>query len=105
MVEWVWWILFLPLISFLVVPLVPEKKRVFAGWIAFGSMLLSFLLTLKLAWPLFSGEPFHALHTSVRWISIPALSLELGLLIDSLSILMLLVVTGVGSIIFYYSLE
>ncbi|MBI3999772.1 MAG: NADH-quinone oxidoreductase subunit L [Candidatus Omnitrophica bacterium] len=105
MVEWVWWILLLPLISFLMIPLVPEKKRAFGGWIAFSSMLLSFLLTLKLAWPLFSGEPFHTLHTSIRWISIPALSFELGLLIDPLSILMLLVVTGVGSAIFYYSLE
>ncbi|MBI4372499.1 MAG: NADH-quinone oxidoreductase subunit L [Candidatus Omnitrophica bacterium] len=103
--EWVWWILLLPFISFLVSPFIPEKARALSGWIAFGTIFLAFLLTLKLAWPLFSGNTFRTFHTSIQWILIPALAFELGLLIDSLSILMLLVVTGVGSAIFYYSLE
>ena len=100
-----WLILFLPLVSFVLLPFVPEEKRKFGGWIACASMLFAFILTLKLALPLFQGEIFHIYHTPLEWISLPGLKLEFGLLIDPLSILMLLVVTGVGSSIFFYSLE
>ena len=100
-----WWIVVLPFISFLFTPLVSEKKRVLAGWIAFGSMIFAFLLSLKLAWPMLHGEPFQTQYTSIEWILLPDLELEFGLLVDSLSVLMLLVVTGVGSSIFYYSME
>jgi len=102
---WAWWILFLPFISFLLIPLVPERNRRLAGWLACLGIFLSFLLSLKLALPLFQGKEIEAYQITLQWIALPDLKLELGLLIDPLSILMLLVVTGVGSLIFYYSLE
>ena len=100
-----WSILCLPLISFLLIPLVPEKKRIFSGWIAVISMIFAFLLSLKLAWSFFHGVAFSLDTNSIGWIVLPGLQLELSLLMDPLSLLMLLVVTGVGSSIFYYSLE
>src|SRR3989338_1691013 len=100
-----WLILFLPLAAFLLIPLVPEKKRTLGGWLACAGMFCAFALTAKIAWPIFAGQPFHSFHASIEWILIPNLQLEFGVLIDSLSVLMLLVVTGVGSVIFYYSLE
>jgi NADH-quinone oxidoreductase subunit L len=103
--NWAWWILFLPLISFLIIPLVPEKNRTLAGWLACFTIFVSFLLSLKLALPLFQGKEMEAYQITLPWITLPDLKLELGLLIDPLSILMLLVVTGVGSLIFFYSLE
>jgi NADH-quinone oxidoreductase subunit L len=102
--DWTWWILFAPLISFLVIPLIPEKNRLLAGWLACFGIFISFLLSLKLAIPLFQGKELEAYQITLQWITLPDLKIELGLLIDSLSILMLLVVTGVGSLIFYYSL-
>lgn len=105
MISRTWWILLLPFISFLLIPLISESKRKLGGWLACGSMGLAFLLTLKLALPLFQGEILHMYHVPTEWIMLRDLKLEFGLLIDPLSILMLLVVTGVGSAIFYYSLE
>ena len=100
-----WWILLLPFISFLLIPLVPEKNRTLAGWLACLGIFLSFLLSLKLALPLFQGKEIIPHQNILQWIVLPDLRIEFGILIDSLSILMLLVVTGVGSLIFYYSLE
>ena len=105
MISKTWLILFLPLVSFFLLPLIPEEKRKLGGWLACGSMIFSFLLTLELALPLFHGEILHMYHIPTEWIVLPGLKLEFGFLIDPLSILMLLVVTGVGSAIFYYSLE
>ena len=105
MTSYAGWILFLPLIAFLIIPLVPEENRKLGGWIACASLIISFFLALKLALPLFHGEIFHAYHAPIEWIALPGLKLEFGLLIDPLSLLMLLIVTGVGSAIFYYSIE
>ncbi len=105
MMDWAWWILLLPFVSFLLIPLVPERNRRLAGWLACLSIFLSFLLSLKLALPLFQGKEIAQHQNILQWIVLPDLRIEFGILIDSLSVLMLLVVTGVGSLIFYYSLE
>ena len=73
-----WLILFLPLISFVLLPLIPEEKRKFGGWVACGNMLFAFILTLKLALPLFQGEIFHIYHAPLEWISLPGLKLGEG---------------------------
>lgn len=44
------------------------------------------------------------LETAYAWVQLPALTLEFGLLLDGLSYLMLLVVTGVASLVFLYSM-
>jgi len=44
------------------------------------------------------------LEASYAWVALPALTLEFGLLLDGLSYLMLLVVTGVASLVFLYSM-
>lgn len=103
--NWTWWILFAPFIAFVLIPLIPEKRRMLAGWLACLGIFISFLLSLKLALPQFQGKEIEPYQITLQWITLPDLKLELGLLIDSLSILMLLVVTGVGSLIFFYSLE
>ncbi|OGW86435.1 MAG: NADH-quinone oxidoreductase subunit L [Omnitrophica bacterium RIFCSPHIGHO2_02_FULL_46_11] len=105
MIHIAWWILFFPLISFAIIPFIPEAKRIFAGWIACVGIFFSFLITLRFARPMFDAGEFHTWYSKINWILIPGLQLELGFFIDSLAILMLLVVTGVGTAIFYYSLE
>ena len=98
-------ILFLPLASFVLIPFVPEKKRILGGWLATLSMTAAFFLALKLAMPLLRSGRFDRLESSFPWIVLPNLKFEFGFLVDSLSCLMLLIVTGVGALIFYYSLE
>lgn len=98
-------ILFLPFVSFLLILLLPEKNRAWAGWLACAGIFVSFLLSAKLFWAITQDPSFELMQTQIPWIGLPHLQLELGILVDRLSVLMLLVVTGVGSAVFYYSLE
>ncbi len=65
-----------------------------------------FLLTLALAFrfPSLIHRGALPLETSFTWIHMPALHVEFGLLLDGLSLIMLLVVTGIGTLIFLYSM-
>lgn len=105
MTQTIFWILCLPFISLLAILLTPEKNKAAAGWISFSGIFAAFLLSLKLFWSLSSNHAFEAVQQEIPWIFLPTLSLEFGVIVDRLSVLMLLVVTGVGSGVFYYSME
>ncbi|MFZ4523647.1 MAG: NADH-quinone oxidoreductase subunit L [Bacteroidales bacterium] len=91
-----------PLLGFLVLGLgfrsIPKRLTSVIGP---GTILLSFLLSLTIfiAYP-FTGSPIHHLFT---WLRIGPLDLSFDFLTDPLSILMLLIVTGVGFLIHLYS--
>jgi NADH-quinone oxidoreductase subunit L len=76
------------------------------GWIASGVALLSFLVGLSLAFSLsannFEGETVRLFN----WIVIPSADflVEWAMQIDSLAVVMVLVVTGVGSLIHIYAI-
>lgn len=105
MTQTISWILCLPFISLLAILLTPEKNKAATGWISFSGIFTAFLLSLKLFWSLSSNHAFEAVQQEIPWIFLPTLSLEFGVIVDRLSVLMLLVVTGVGSGVFYYSME
>lgn len=71
-----------------------------SGWLATGGIFTSFILSLSLL----SGLHGQALETSVVWIA-GGVPIEFGLLVNGLSLLMLLIVTGIGSLIFLYSMS
>ena len=73
-----WWILILPLLSFILIPFVPEKNRSLAGWLATLGIICSFLLTLKLAWLIMNEKFFPTQYGLIPWIVIPGLRLEFG---------------------------
>jgi len=93
-----WLILLLPLFSAVVIGLGAFRSRKASAAISVGAVAGSFLLTLLLVAD--GGE----LHPSVIWLAIEGLEIDIGLQIDSLSKLMLCVVTGVGSLIHIFSL-
>ena len=93
-----WLILLLPLFSAVVIGLGAFRSRKASAAISVGAVAGSFLLTLLLV--AVGGE----LHPSVIWLAIEGLEIDIGLQIDSLSKLMLCVVTGVGSLIHIFSL-
>ena len=93
-----WLILLLPLFSAVVIGLGAFRSRKASAAISVGAVTGSFLLTLLLVAA--GGE----LHPSVAWLAIEGLEIDIGLQIDSLSKLMLCVVTGVGSLIHIFSL-
>ena len=93
-----WLILLLPLFSAVVIGLGAFRSRTASAAISVGAVAGSFLLTLLLVTA--GGK----LHPSVAWLAIEGLEIDIGLQIDSLSKLMLCVVTGVGSLIHIFSL-
>ncbi len=97
-----WIILFSPFAATVFICLFSMKSPKLASSVA----LLGILVSLAGSIALFIFHSHNTLlpaESSWPWISIPGLNVEFGFLIDRLSLLMLLVVTGVGSCIFFYS--
>ncbi len=92
-----------PLLGFLILGLgfrtIPKKLTSIIGP---GTILFSFLLSLYVFFNFhqFTNSP---LHHFFNWISFPGLTFPFAFLVDPLSCLMLLIITGVGFIIHVYS--
>jgi len=119
-----WAILLLPLAGFISLALFGdairrEKNETGAGLMACGTVLVSFALavwsTLRLETLLADpdglrffqpalGQPLSTGGLEFSWIEVGGFSIPFSLLVDRLSMLMTLVVTGVGSLIHIYSL-
>lgn len=95
----------LPLIGFLINGLgrnrIPKK---FVGLIGSATILVSFILSLGAFFELSNAEIKSYTYTFFDWISAGAFHISFSFLIDPLSILMLLVITGVGFLIHVYSI-
>jgi NADH-quinone oxidoreductase subunit L len=98
-----WLIPALPLAGFLVNGLAGRKlPKAAISAIACGSVLLSFLWTLKTLAALGAMEAAHV-ERYFTWIESGALHVGFDLAVDRLSAVMLLVVTGVGFLIHVYA--
>ncbi|REJ80982.1 MAG: NADH-quinone oxidoreductase subunit L [Bacteroidetes bacterium] len=98
----VWLIPLLPLLGFLFIGLLQKKlEGTSAGWIGSLTVLASFVLSLLLFF-LHSGSSDE--YTLFEWINLGVLSIPFSLMIDQLSLIMMLIVTGVGFLIHVYSI-
>lgn len=100
-----WLILFLPLFSAILITFCSLGRPKLSALIAFAGIFSSFLMSCGLAYEFFSQGGHGFLEISIPWIKLRGLVFEFGLLINSISLMMLLIVTGIGSGIFYYSVE
>ncbi|OGF53045.1 MAG: NADH-quinone oxidoreductase subunit L [Candidatus Fraserbacteria bacterium RBG_16_55_9] len=102
----IWLVLALPLLGSLINGLLGRHlpKRLI-GWVACGSVGLAFLISLRILFDLLALSPNQRVppQTLFDWISVSGLSTQISLLVDPLSTLMILVVTGVGFLIHVYS--
>ena len=104
--EAVWTILFLPLASFLVISLI---VRPFFNNVPFQSALITIVTiagSLALSsWVLQSviKEGIPLSFASHEWITVGTLTIRLGLIVDPLTAIMLVVVTGVSLMVQVYS--
>ncbi|HEY2952956.1 MAG TPA: NADH-quinone oxidoreductase subunit L [Verrucomicrobiae bacterium] len=96
-----WLILFLPLLAAVVITLFTQRDGKFSAQLSIAAVALSFAVSL-LTFFLYR-ETTKAAETSVDWLAVGPLKIELGLRLDPLSLLMLLIVTGVGGLIHIYS--
>ncbi|MBC8142488.1 MAG: NADH-quinone oxidoreductase subunit L, partial [Armatimonadetes bacterium] len=82
----------------------------FVGGLATFAVLLSFVLSVWVSLPFFGGEKEVVFSPAWTWMRVPAaggfagLDVSFKLAVDSLTCLMLLIITGVGSLIHLYSM-
>src|SRR5574337_1579265 len=105
--NFVWGIVGLPLLGFVLNGFfVPPRQRRLAGWIGCSSVAVAFAGAL---WLLFDLSALPAAQQQItlpliNWISVGDLHVSFGLLVDPLSVLIVLLVTGVGGLIHVFSL-
>ena len=99
----VWIIFFAPLIACILITLFFLRDKASSSLIAIAGILTSFICSCLVFAQIFRALPPCELQQSLPWIHIDALTINFGFLINPLSIMMLLIVTGVGSAIFIYS--
>ena len=106
-----WAIFFLPLSAFLIISLVirpfveprfPSARKA-SGAITISALLISFLLSV---WIMTTIEDSSYLDWDVfSWITLGSFNLTIGILLDPLTSVMLIVVTGVSLLVQLYSYE
>jgi NADH-quinone oxidoreductase subunit L len=78
-----------------------------AGWIGTGAIFLSFLAALGALIALQSHAPEHRQFVSSLWsyVSTVGVDAQISILVDPLSVFMILIVTGVSTMIHLYSIS
>ncbi len=101
---YIWGLLILPLLSAVLITLVTRRSKDASSFISIGAVLICFFIVLPYFLK-FVGSPHHLepIEASFRWIGVPGMYVEIGYIIDSLSVLMLFIVTFVGTLIHIYS--
>jgi NADH-quinone oxidoreductase subunit L len=103
---WAWLVLLFPLLGSIVIALgyraLPQKVAGMIGTVAIG---LAFACGVGALISLLGDEPEARHHASSLWdyASVAGLDIKLGIFVDPLSIFMVLVVTGVSTLIHLYS--
>jgi NADH-quinone oxidoreductase subunit L len=95
----------LPFLGFLVNAAGRRLTKSVSGAVACGAMIASFLVSFAAVWRLVSLEPESRaiVNQAFTWITSGDLNVPLALRLDPLSAVMILVVTGIGSLIHVYS--
>ena len=99
-----WGLLLSPLIAAAVILLVGMPRPKLSAALAVTGLLISLSCAVSLFLSALHGSLALPLDVTVTWLGLPDLHVPFGVLIDRLSLLMSLVVTGVGSAIFLYSI-
>jgi len=100
----VWIILFGPLVAAAIITLLTSKQKGLSAALSIAAILLSFALSLRL-FLLFTLKGIQHIPHVIHWLTIGnSIRIDFGMITDPLALLMLLVVTGVGSAIHVYSL-
>ena len=103
-----WLVLGLPLLGCVILSLWPnEPDRRLTRLVGVGLPAVSFVLTVIIFATLLGRDADDRLEITTlwNWVQTDGLSIDLSLQIDTLSVLMMLVITGVGSLIILYSTE
>jgi len=104
MVNYVWLVPLFPLIGFLIIGLFGKSlSKQVAGFIGSASVFISFVVSVLLFLELATGKSEASTVELFPWINAGGLKIGFSFLIDPLSSLFLLIITGVGFLIHVYS--
>src|SRR5579859_51740 len=95
-----WIILFLPLGAAGLITLMTRRDARLSGGISIAAVVAGFILSLIFVYGFNGWAPGE---TKISWLDIDSFQVALGLRFDALSLLMMLIVTGVASAIHIYS--
>jgi len=95
-----WFVLFLPLLATVLITFFTRKDRKLSAGLSIAAVLTGFILTIIFV-SVNGWKPLPELVAT--WLKIGNLQIDFGLRLDPLSLLMMLVVTGVASAIHIYS--
>jgi NADH-quinone oxidoreductase subunit L len=99
----VWIAFFAPLAACMFITFFFLRDKSSSSLIAIAGILTSFVCSCLVFTQIFQASPPAELQQSLAWIAIDGLTINFGFLMNPLAIMMLLIVTGVGSAIFIYS--
>jgi NADH-quinone oxidoreductase subunit L len=95
-----WWILFLPIFAAGFITLFTLHSKLVSSFISIGAIVTGFIMTVMFI----HANGIHVdAETTTSWLTIGDLHIDFGLKLDALSLMMLLIVTGVGGAIHIYS--
>jgi NADH-quinone oxidoreductase subunit L len=94
-----WVILFLPLLVAGIITLFTLRNEKVSATLSIGAIVTGFLASLLC----FRAFRWEAREFTLNWLDLGSLQVDFGLRLDPLSLMMLLIVTGVGSAIHIYS--
>jgi len=97
-----WLIPVMPFLAFALIGLLLHRWPKMSAVVSISAIGASFLLSLLVASKVFSGDPGSIYEMSVRWLEMPGLKVDMGILIDPLAAVMLLVVTTVALLVQVY---
>src|SRR5438067_6685751 len=105
MADFAWIVLFLPLLSAVVITLCTQKDARFSAQLSIGAVVTSFVLALAafISVGQSAGYSKPIESSSFTWLAVGNFVVEFGLRLDPLSLLLMLIVTGVGGAIHIYS--
>ena len=96
-----WLILFLPLLAAGCITLFTLRCRTTSALLSIGAIVTGFILTIVFIAN--NGWTPTPSELTTNWLSIGNLNIDFGLKLDALSLMMMLIVTGVGGAIHIYS--
>jgi NADH-quinone oxidoreductase subunit L len=104
--NFLWVLPALPLLAFLLNGLLGRRLGKLSGWIASILVAGTFVMSVLILFDVMArphGAPFE--YTLYTWIPSGDFNVQIAFLIDPLAAIMLLVVTAVGTLVHFYSIE
>jgi NADH-quinone oxidoreductase subunit L len=96
-----WLTLFLPILSAAAITLFTLKHRNMSALLSISAIVIGFVLTISFIAA--NGWTPTPAESAVNWLTVGGLHVDFGLKLDALSLMMMLIVTGVGGAIHIYS--